>query len=457
MKTQKTMISISLFFLIISLFQVFSLSSNPVSAQTTGTQVSGIISTNTTWTKANSPYNFTGNILINNGITLTIESGVTVNLNNFYIMVNGTLHAIGDKDNKIVFSSGQITFTQFSTAWNESNSKGCIIENSFINSALTIMNSVKIDYDTIYGLITITQAKIEPPISNNIITGGIFCYYNTRANISNNIIMNSPILIGASYDSNITVCGNIISGADSGIRCTTGGLGVDSIFGLIENNLIVNNTNGIYLRNYGGPLHITIRNNTITNNNIGILSQLDQAVFYNNIYGNTNYNILHEDHYGFNASYNWWGTTNLTTISKSIYDFKNDSKLGNVTYTPFLTTPNTQAPTYINATSDSGGSISPSGVVKLNYGDNQSFAITPNTGYYVSDVLINGTSIGAVNSYTVQSIGGATTVSATFTTNPNPTPTPVITEFPSTVLMITLIIATTVIGIISFNRKQLRT
>jgi hypothetical protein len=37
------------------------------------TQVTGIISSDTTWTEANSPYNLTGNVLVNNGVTLAIQ------------------------------------------------------------------------------------------------------------------------------------------------------------------------------------------------------------------------------------------------------------------------------------------------------------------------------------------------------------------------------------------------
>ena len=71
-----------------------------------GTQVGGIITTDTIWNKANSPYILTGALAVNNGVTLTIQSGVIVNLNNFYMLVNGTLTAIGTSTDKIQFNDG---------------------------------------------------------------------------------------------------------------------------------------------------------------------------------------------------------------------------------------------------------------------------------------------------------------------------------------------------------------
>ena len=64
------------------------------------TEISRIISSNTTWTKAGSPYSLTGNLLVDNGVTLTIEAGVIINLNSFYITVNGTLQAREQKQTK---------------------------------------------------------------------------------------------------------------------------------------------------------------------------------------------------------------------------------------------------------------------------------------------------------------------------------------------------------------------
>ena len=73
-RTGKTTISASLAcLLIISLVAVIFFSTvNFASTEETGTQVSGIISTNTTWTEANSPYTFSGNVLVNSGVTLII-------------------------------------------------------------------------------------------------------------------------------------------------------------------------------------------------------------------------------------------------------------------------------------------------------------------------------------------------------------------------------------------------
>ena len=58
----------------------------------------------------------------------------------------------------------------------------------------------------------------------------------------------------------------------------------------------------------------------------------------------------------------------------------------------------------IKATAGAGGSISPSGNVSVREGRDQTFTITPGKGYAVSNVKIDGKSIGAVKSYTFENV-----------------------------------------------------
>ena len=69
----------------------------------------------------------------------------------------------------------------------------------------------------------------------------------------------------------------------------------------------------------------------------------------------------------------------------------------------------------ITAGAGTGGSISPSGNVTVEAGQNQTFAITPSPDYSIADVLVNGSSVGAVSSYTFYNVQSNHTIYATFT------------------------------------------
>lgn len=71
----------------------------------------------------------------------------------------------------------------------------------------------------------------------------------------------------------------------------------------------------------------------------------------------------------------------------------------------------------ITATAGANGSISPSGLVTVSNGGFQQFTITPNTGYYITDVRVDGLSVGAVSSYTFSNITANHTITASFAHN----------------------------------------
>jgi hypothetical protein len=68
----------------------------------------------------------------------------------------------------------------------------------------------------------------------------------------------------------------------------------------------------------------------------------------------------------------------------------------------------------ISSLAGTGGTISPSGNVSVTYGSNQTFTITPETGYAINNVSIDGNSVGAVSSHTFSNITATHTISATF-------------------------------------------
>ena len=68
----------------------------------------------------------------------------------------------------------------------------------------------------------------------------------------------------------------------------------------------------------------------------------------------------------------------------------------------------------ITASAGDGGSISPSGRVSVARGGDKTFTVRPGDGYAVKDVLVDGKSIGAVESYTFENIWAGHTIEAIF-------------------------------------------
>lgn len=89
------------------------------------------------------------------------------------------------------------------------------------------------------------------------------------------------------------------------------------------------------------------------------------------------------------------------------------------TYTQGSTTPPSSGgggvTTYtITASAGNGGSISPSGKVSVNSGNDKAFTITADNGYRIKDVLVDGKSVGAVAFYSFEKVRTNHTISVVF-------------------------------------------
>lgn len=68
----------------------------------------------------------------------------------------------------------------------------------------------------------------------------------------------------------------------------------------------------------------------------------------------------------------------------------------------------------ISAAASEGGTISPSGSVKVESGGKKTFTISAYSGYKIRDVLVDGKSAGAVSTYTFENVKAAHTIQANF-------------------------------------------
>ena len=433
-----------------------------VSLKVYATDVNGIISSNTDWTLANSPYIVTGNILVSTGITLTIDPGVTVKFNSGLSMqIDGTLLAQGTSNNQITFTSNTkdsvgvwdyIYFSSASTnAVYENNIYGKYLSGSILeyciiqyaggasinyNGALRLESAPFINYCTISdnsasgimvnnlnGNLNLNLKITNSTISNNVSSSGV-CFGmsisnrgttvlsgNTitkniangngvsgiyvfgpggTASISNNKIINNIYSGGGCgisvdyatatiFDNIITnntgygICHNVAATISDNLIINNAGGDINGGGGTISYNVIAdNNSTGIFdygtiihnhiIRNissscsginYSGNLPGTIKNNTITQNESDTSNTIfipgTPAFTNNNIFANTSkYELKNGNPSGpppyLNATNNWWGTTNDANIQQKIFDWSDNASLGIVTYSPYLSMPDTIAP-----------------------------------------------------------------------------------------------------------------
>jgi hypothetical protein len=69
----------------------------------------------------------------------------------------------------------------------------------------------------------------------------------------------------------------------------------------------------------------------------------------------------------------------------------------------------------VTATAHQGGSISPSGVQQVDCGDDFAFTVSPDTGYLIDNVFLDGTSLGPVSGYTISGVSKDYLINAFFT------------------------------------------
>jgi hypothetical protein len=111
-------------------------------------------------------------------------------------------------------------------------------------------------------------------------------------------------------------------------------------------------------------------------------------------------------------------------VDPNTYQDNDSYVFSNVTANHAITVAFAPVPTYtITPTAGAHGSISPATASTVTSGDDASFTVTPDEGYYVQDVKVDGASVGAVTSYTFTEVTANHTIEATFAWTKLPTST----------------------------------
>ena len=317
------------------LFLILFLVGN-VSAQT---NVSGVLSSDTTWSLSNSPIILTGAVLVPNGVTLTIEAGVTIRVNSgLYLKNEGVISAVGTSSDKITFqssadspaksdwegirirSTGGSSIDESQNYSSGSQFKYVVIKHAdiglYIYDAGLHVSHTKFDTNK-YGVeIRKTDGVV---IDNSTFTGndkGIWSEYetfspnDTTGNILNTFIKNSEfktngygidLIINQRYFENLNINNNIINENTTGIDFSGGGYGcrVKSV-NVFENIIYKNSGYGLQVGQIYGyesfgsepadTYPLTVEKNIIVNNPIywnygggvsGVTVKIANNIIYN--------------------------------------------------------------------------------------------------------------------------------------------------------------------------------
>lgn len=281
--------------------------------------------------------------------------------------------------------------------------------------------------------IQVMGASLTADIHDNILTGrgtaisasevpnGILFIQNAGGNATGNTIYTMHHNLTSSRSAGILFYGTLASGivaenndiydVDDGIILSAG-----------ANNVIVRNNNlhdnlevGVHIED--GAINNTILNNFIAGNDlVGIRfdGSLDPTfpddppgagneAHKNSITGNPIAIANFDPGQTFNATCNWYGSTLPASIIALIS--------GMVTYTPWVTSGMDNAPgtpgfqtTTITASAGINNTISDPGETSLDCGDNKTYTIIPASCYIISDVIVDGVSVGPLESYTFTNV-----------------------------------------------------
>jgi hypothetical protein len=314
------------------------------------TYVEGVITRDTIWTLVDSPFILSNNVIVNSGVTLTIEPGVQVKFGgDFSLIINGRIVADATEDKMIYFTANDPTQQILGRTISIRGTQQSLFNNCVIERAT---NGTTLDG----GLLDIENSIIRSNLQNGIVVNsGILTIQNSE------IVNNTGTAIAIAGGDQVNVQGNSIESNQNAIMLSghlTGtisishneighnaGAGITLQADMLANTVI--NENNITANGYGflvtSNTSTYLAHNYISNNAIGIhyASGILHHVEFNDIYGNgIGMDLDPTATVLVNATHNYWGQ-NTGPKHNSVNPYGKGNPVGgngaNLIFLPFLT------------------------------------------------------------------------------------------------------------------------
>jgi len=317
----------------------FALFMTAICYETSGqTIVSGGIYSNTTWTKANSPY-ISNSVVVFPNVLLTIEPGVTVRVNGVLEIRESQLIAIGNSMDSITFipdtNPGNFLVTlsnahsckfSYCNFRNNHSNLGVGLDVRLFSNADTLLISNSKFSNNKWGM----NASATPKsfLDSCIFENDSIAMFPTIGTISNSIIKNNKFGLASASGAIITNClfdSNLNFGIESNQLNT------------IMNCQILNNGIGISFNYNSNGFGSQIHHNIIESNNLGIQLHdfgTNDSIYCNKICNNVSYNLYISTPSNRHVKNNYWCSTDSLMIANSIYDGYDNATVGLVDFMP---------------------------------------------------------------------------------------------------------------------------
>ena len=424
---------------------------------------------NTSYQDASSFYGLNGGLLANNGSMVVMNSGsiittgyganaaIPTGTGTSITLSNVTISASGDGGHGVMATLGaSLSLTDVNVSTTGKNGAPIATDRGggTVNLTRGVIQSSGIDSPGIYstGVIRVTDAKISSSGTEACVIEGSNSVNLTNSNLSGGVASTGGVMIyqSTSGDADVGTGVFVMKGGSYSSKAGPAFFVTNTNASISLTRVNISANSGTLIKAAGTPQWGTIGKNggivNFTTDNVDLTGSLSTdnissilAILKN---GSTLIGAINTSALTLTATSTWnvTGNSNLTSLidSEGISGTSITNIIGNgftITYDPNLSdnsylgnkvysltnggvlTPkggNTTVTPNILSTAGSGGSISPSGNVSIPYGGNQTFFITPNSGYIISDVQVNNVSVGSVSRYTFNNVTHNQTINASF-------------------------------------------